>query len=118
MKSLIIILTCTLLISCQSTQSPIKPIPNLIKSENDNRPIVTVPPKYPHAAFKSNQEGWVQLKFDINNDGKVINLKVVDFSPEGYGFENEALRAVEKWKYEPNQIIKNELVTIEFRINK
>lgn len=66
----------------------------------DAEAIKRVHPKYPISAAKSGMDGWVQLSFVIEPDGRVSNPVVEDSS--GYrGFEKEALKAIKKWQYQP-----------------
>lgn len=63
-------------------------------------PFYKIKPKYPKAALMAGTEGWVMLKIDIDEGGEVSNVRVVDGEQRNL-FENEARRAVEKWKYRP-----------------
>jgi len=58
------------------------------------------PPRYPTAAMRSNQEGWVELAFTITADGSVNDVKVVDAQPR-HVFDRAAIDAVTRWKYQP-----------------
>ncbi|WP_169338321.1 energy transducer TonB [Colwellia piezophila] len=109
MKFLNILIIGVLLVGCQSTsksfsKKPIEPIPTSAKENNQIYPIVSIVPivpKYPKRAAKVKQEGWVQLYFDVDKNGNVINAKVIKVSPEGFEFGKEALRVIKKWKYNP-----------------
>ena len=48
-------------------------------------------------------EAWVALKFDIDPNGVPKNISVIKSSPDGK-YDSDALRAVAKWKYEPNVV--------------
>lgn len=45
-------------------------------------------------------EGYVQLRFDISEEGTTENIKVIKSVPSGF-FDKEAIRALSRWKYEP-----------------
>ena len=45
-------------------------------------------------------DGWVELMFDIDENGDPVNIIVVD-SDSGDIFDKEAIRALSKWKYKP-----------------
>lgn len=57
-------------------------------------------PRYPTAAMRSNQEGWVELSFTITPAGDVSDVKVVDAQPR-HVFDRAAMDAVSRWKYQP-----------------
>lgn len=63
-------------------------------------PFYKIKPKYPRAALVAGTEGWVILKVDIKEDGGVDNVRVVGGQQRNL-FQDEARRAVEKWKYKP-----------------
>ncbi|MFV9996882.1 MAG: TonB family protein [Arsenophonus endosymbiont of Dermacentor nuttalli] len=56
-------------------------------------------PNYPDRARKLGKEGYVNVLYDIDENGRVINLEVVDSSPRGM-FEREVKRAMNRWYYE------------------
>lgn len=74
----------------------------LIKNGGGNYPIsqVFASPRYPQRALTRGIEGWVDVRFDINRYGSTENISIVSAKPEGY-FENAAIRAAQKWKYQP-----------------
>lgn len=43
----------------------------------------------------------VDVRFDITASGSTRNLQVISANPEGV-FEQAALNAVERWRYQPN----------------
>ena len=59
-----------------------------------------VAPKYPRAAERRGLSGWVDVVFTVAMDGSVKDLKVREASPEDV-FDISALRAVERWEFEP-----------------
>ena len=46
--------------------------------------------------------GYVIVKFDIGDNGRVSNVEVVESTPPGV-FDDAALTAVRKWVYEPRK---------------
>lgn len=71
-----------------------------------NRPaqLVSGPgPVYPPAAKAAGIEGGVTVVYDIEVDGRVSNLSVVSSEPEGV-FDQAALAAVSRWKFNPRKI--------------
>jgi protein TonB len=63
-------------------------------------PYYKIKPKYPRAALVSGVEGYVIMKIDVNEKGEVENIRVTG-GQEKTMFQEEARRAVEKWKYKP-----------------
>ncbi len=66
-------------------------------------PIERVKPEFPQEAALKGIEGWVLLRFDINEEGRVENISVVDASPRGM-FDKKAKEAIRKWKYAPRMV--------------
>ncbi|GAA0203103.1 hypothetical protein GCM10009123_07960 [Kangiella japonica] len=54
---------------------------------------------YPKAALEQGIEGYVDLTFDINDQGKATNIRVVESSDNGL-FNKDAIEAVKKWKFD------------------
>jgi periplasmic protein TonB len=63
-------------------------------------PFYKIKPKYPRAALVAGVEGFILMKVDINEQGVVENVRVVGGTQRNM-FQDEARRAVEKWKYKP-----------------
>ena len=59
-----------------------------------------VAPKYPRAAQRRGQSGWVDILFTVAVDGTVKDVEVRASEP-GDVFADAAIRAVEKWEFEP-----------------
>jgi protein TonB len=59
-----------------------------------------VAPKYPRSAQRRNLSGWVDVVFTVTTDGTVIDIDVRNSEP-GDTFINAAVKAVEKWEFEP-----------------
>jgi len=57
-------------------------------------------PRYPPDAFRSRQEGWVEVAFTVAADGSVKNGSVVNANPPRL-FNTAALRAITEWKFQP-----------------
>jgi bla regulator protein BlaR1 len=60
--------------------------------------VMRIEPRYPLQAAEQGISGYVQIKFDVDAQGKVINASVVKSSPEKV-FDKEALRALTQWQY-------------------
>jgi protein TonB len=59
-----------------------------------------VAPKYPRSAQRRNLSGWVDVVFTVTLDGTVADIDVRNSEPGGT-FVNSAIKAVEKWEFEP-----------------
>ncbi|MBB3225835.1 protein TonB [Luteibacter sp. Sphag1AF] len=57
-------------------------------------------PRYPTAAMRSNQEGWVDVELTVDTQGAVSNVTVVDSQPK-HVFDRAALDAVGRWEFKP-----------------
>ena len=69
-----------------------------VGADRDALPLVRVPPDYPPAA--RNIEGWVQVRFSVTATGSVRDAVVVASEP-GTIFDDAALEAVARWRYNP-----------------
>jgi len=67
-------------------------------SDRDVVPLVRVEPQYPMKAKQQGIEGWVELMFTITATGTVADV-VVTASSTGTVFNQSAVRAVSRWKY-------------------
>jgi len=96
---------------------------NQSMNDNDARPIFRVTPKYPMDAMRKGIQGWVQLAFDINEIGKVVNITIIDSKPKRI-FDKAARRALGKWKYQAKSVDgksvlqKNRTVQLDFTIDE
>ena len=73
---------------------------NVGGSDRDTMPLVRINPDYPPRAANRGIEGWVLIEFTITAAGTVRDARVVDASPKGY-FEEAALKAIGRWRYNP-----------------
>ena len=63
-----------------------------------------VQPTFPARAKKLGVSGYVKVMIVIDAYGEVSQANVMSLDPPGYGFENEALKAVRQWKFSPAQL--------------
>ena len=62
--------------------------------------VTPVPPKYPRYNQRKGQEGWVQLSYMVNPEGKPYDITVVASSNDER-FEEAAVAVAETWGYQP-----------------
>lgn len=65
--------------------------------------LVQMPPDYPHSAKRRNIEGWVKVRFVVNENGTVGKVDVLAAQPEGV-FEQSVLRCVAGWRFKPGTV--------------
>ena len=66
------------------------------------KPVVRVNPSYPAQAAEQGIEGWVVLEFGVTSQGTVENIRVIESHPSDV-FDEEAKRALAKWRYVPKE---------------
>lgn len=96
---------------------------SFMKADGDATPIVRIEPQYPIQAARDGKEGWVQLRFTINEIGGVDDVEVIAAEPKRL-FDKEAIRALKKWKYKP-KIVEGQpqkqpgmTVQLDFKLDK
>lgn len=86
-------------------------------------PKFAPPPQYPRGALVDRTEGWVRVSFTIGADGSVSDASVVGASPRRGVFDDAALAALRRWRFEPkrdadgNPVASRAEYTIEFKID-
>jgi protein TonB len=73
-------------------------------------PLVRFPPEYPMSAMANKIEGYVLLRFVVTETGAVSEPEVLRSDPAGI-FDRAAMRAVLRWKYQP-QLANGEPVSV------
>ena len=63
-----------------------------------------IQPKFPEKAKRMGVSGYVKVLIVIDVNGDVAQAQVLTQDPAGYGFDNEALKAVRQWKFSPAQL--------------
>ncbi len=61
------------------------------------------PPVYPAAAKRRNIEGWIKIRFVVDEHGHVGHISVLAAEPEGV-FEQSVLQCVGNWRFKPGTI--------------
>lgn len=78
---------------------------NLLGLPNSDRtvPVHREAPRFPRAALLNGVSGTVIMGFAIEPDGSVSDVTVTHSKPEKM-FDREALRALERWRFEPVRV--------------
>ncbi|MFZ1985130.1 MAG: TonB family protein [Desulfatitalea sp.] len=77
--------------------------PGLFSVGELDQPLITLvrmPPVYPLAAKRKGTEGWVNVRFVVNEQGKVEKVSIVEAQPPGI-FDDSVLRCVNGWRFQP-----------------
>lgn len=86
-------------------------------------PLYRVEPQYPSKALQRGVEGYVILRFTIDELGKTRDIQVLEANPKRY-FEREAISALRHWKYQPKTVDGQavsqlgQTVRLEFKLNQ
>ncbi len=67
------------------------------------RAVSRMPPQYPMRAKRRNIEGWVQVQFVVDRQGRVAEVEILDHEPPGV-FEQAVRQSVAKWRFEPGTV--------------
>ena len=71
--------------------------------DRDAQPLVRIPPQYPdRCQGRSGTRETVRVQFDVNPQGQTLNIQVIDTTSSC--FNRAAIRAVERWKYQPKVV--------------
>jgi protein TonB len=76
------------------------PIIHVPGADQGEIPIVRVEPIYPQRALERGITGWVEVEFTVTEVGSISEPTILRSHPSGI-FNRAALRAIERWKYEP-----------------
>lgn len=65
--------------------------------------IARIPPVYPILARRRGTEGWVRVAFEVDENGYVDNLHILESKPLGI-FDKSVMQCVSKWRYKPGTV--------------
>jgi protein TonB len=65
--------------------------------------LTRIPPIYPLLAKRRGVEGWVRVRFVVNEDGRVDKVTVVKSQPPGI-FDQSVIRCVSGWRFKPGTV--------------
>lgn len=66
-------------------------------------PVSRIPPVYPAGAKHRGIEGWVRVRFEVDERGDVGNVTVIEAEPKGV-FDDSVIRCVRQWRFEPGTV--------------
>jgi len=108
MKCLSILFLCFSLVACSAPEDT---------NKNEPKPIERASPVYPVYAHARGNEGKVVFDFDVDAEGKVRNMRIIESVPD-HLFDREVEMAVSQWRYEKGKPAKNLRVTVIMLMKK
>ncbi|MEQ9561722.1 MAG: TonB family protein [Woeseiaceae bacterium] len=78
-------------------------VQEIYPDDNNGLPISRVAPVYPASALKAGISGHVDLAFTVDEEGRVINPEVVEYTGSE-AFVPFAIRTVERFRYVPHVV--------------
>lgn len=85
-----------------AVEAPVAAAPAVPAYDANAVPVYRVPPSYPARAQRAGIEGHVVVELTIGPDGAVTEAVVVESSPPKV-FDESALKAARKWRFEPKK---------------
>lgn len=86
--------------AAQSTSPAVKPAAAAAGRITPAVLIKRAQAKYPTAALRANQSGWVLVGFTITADGRTTNVHVIEAQPR-HVFDRAAMEAVSRYRFTP-----------------
>ena len=86
---------------------------NAFETGDLDQPLIVLtrmPPFYPLNAKRKGIEGWVNVKFIVNEQGRVEDVSVLGSRPPGL-FEESVIRCMSGWRFKPG-MVKGEAVRV------
>jgi periplasmic protein TonB len=65
--------------------------------------LVRIPPVYPLRAKHRGVQGWVRVRFVVNEDGNVGSVTVIESRPPGV-FDRNVVQCVSGWRFKPGTV--------------
>ena len=81
-------------------------LPAMVAAAELDRPLVPLsrmPPVYPMSAKRRGIEGWVRVRFVVDEGGNVQEVTVVAAQPAGV-FDEAVTRCVHAWRFQPGTV--------------
>ncbi len=93
---------------------------NVTQGPQQAMPVHREQPQYPRQALARRIEGWVELVFEVDDQGRVIaeSVQVIDAQPEGV-FDRAARRAIVRWRFADGELGQQRLLRqrLEFQLD-
>jgi TonB family protein len=83
----------------RSYGAPGLPAQTVLKTNREATPLQTVRANYPPMALRAGLESNVTLRIEVDGDGQVTQAEIIKSG--GAGFDEEALKAVKQFRFEP-----------------
>lgn len=99
-----------------ATVEPI-PVPAVTGDTASPQPVSKPMLPYPDRALLRGKEGQVVLSIAIDGAGNVTGVRLISVSAKGWGFEENAIQSVRRWKYGPSAGARNNVrVVVDYRL--
>jgi protein TonB len=66
-------------------------------------PLAQIPPIYPMRARRKGIEGWVKVRFIVDEEGRVDDISIIKSHPRNI-FDAPVLRCVSAWRFTPGTV--------------
>lgn len=80
--------------------------PGVFEAGDLDRQLVVLsrmPPVYPLNARRQGTQGWVTVRFIVNEQGRVAQITIREAEPPGV-FDQSVMRCVDGWRFEPGTV--------------
>jgi protein TonB len=65
--------------------------------------LTRTPPLYPYRAKRMGIEGWVKVRFIVNENGRTEDIRIIEARPEDT-FDKSVLQCVSSWRFKPGTV--------------
>ncbi len=79
-------------------------------------PLSTARPQIPQYAFEQGIEGWVEVVFYVQPNGRVSNIRIIDAQPKGV-FEAAMIESIQNWIYPASKQTQEVKQKFEFKLD-